>query len=146
MTDMLIDGTISKEVYDDKMIEFNRKLHALAVKKQLLNESINKQKDVEKRMAELRQTLENEEVLDEFDRVVGIERLKAIHLNDSKNPLGAKKDRHEKIGLGSLSLEGIKRIVSNPIIASLPICLETPNELDGYAKEIALLQDLVKDL
>lgn len=85
-------------------------------------------------------------VLDEFDRVVGIERLKAIHLNDSKNPLGAKKDRHEKIGLGFLSLEGIKRIVSNPIIASLPICLETPNELDGYAKEIALLQDLVKDL
>ena len=85
-------------------------------------------------------------VLDEFDRVIGIDRLKAIHLNDSKNPLGAKKDRHEKIGLGSLSLDGIKRIVSNPIIASLPICLETPNELDGYAKEIALLQDLVKDL
>ena len=70
MTDMLIDGTISKEVYDDKMIEFNRKLHTLAGKKQLLNESINKQKDVEKRMAELRQTLEHEEILDEFDRVV----------------------------------------------------------------------------
>ena len=70
MTDMLIDGTISKEVYDDKMIEFNRKLHTLVGKKQLLNESINKQKDVEKRMAELRQTLENEEILDEFDRVV----------------------------------------------------------------------------
>ena len=70
MTDMLIDGTITKEVYDDKMIEFNRKLHTLAGKKQLLNESINKQKDVEKRMAELRQTLENEEILDEFDRVV----------------------------------------------------------------------------
>ncbi len=70
MTDMLIDGTINKEVYDDKMIEFNRKLHTLAGKKQLLNESINKQKDVEKRMAELRQTLENEEILDEFDRVI----------------------------------------------------------------------------
>lgn len=70
MTDMLIDGTISKEAYDDKMIEFNRKLHTLAGKKQLLNESINKQKDVEKRMAELRQILENEEILDEFDRVV----------------------------------------------------------------------------
>ena len=66
MTDMLIDGTISKEVYDDKMVEFNRKLHTLVGKKQLLNESINKQKDVEKRMAELRQTLENEEILDEF--------------------------------------------------------------------------------
>ena len=70
MTDMLIDGTISKEVYDDKMIEFNRKLHTLNGKKQLLTESINKQKDVEKRMAELRRTLENEEILDEFDRVV----------------------------------------------------------------------------
>ena len=70
MTDMLIDGTISKEVYDDKMIEFNRKLHTLAGKKQLLNESINKQKDVEKRMSELRDTLEKEKVLDEFDRVV----------------------------------------------------------------------------
>ncbi len=87
-----------------------------------------------------------EAVLEEFDRVIGIERLKAIHLNDSKNPLGAKKDRHEKIGLGSLALEGIRRIVSNPIIASLPICLETPNELDGYKMEIALLQDMVKDL
>lgn len=69
MTDMLIDGTISKEVYDDKLIEFNRNLHTLVGKKQLLNESINKQKDVEKRTAELRQTLKNEEILDEFDRV-----------------------------------------------------------------------------
>ncbi len=87
-----------------------------------------------------------EAVLEEFDRIIGIERLKAIHLNDSKNPLGTRKDRHEKIGLGSLALDGIRRIVSNPIIASLPICLETPNELDGYAKEIALLQNMVKDL
>ena len=70
MTDMLIDGTIPKEIYDDKMIEFNRKLHVLDGKKQLLDESINKQKDVGKRMAELRLTLENEEILDEFDRVV----------------------------------------------------------------------------
>ena len=70
MTDMLIDGTITKEVYDDKMIEFNRKLHTLDGKKKLLEESIDKQKDVGKRMAELRQTLENEEILDEFDRVV----------------------------------------------------------------------------
>ena len=87
-----------------------------------------------------------EAVLDEFDRVIGIERLKAIHLNDSKNPLGAKKDRHEKIGLGHLSLEGIEKIVKNPIIASLPICLETPNELDGYAKEIALIQEMVRNI
>ena len=70
MTDMLIDGTITKEVYDDKLIEFNRKLHVLDGKKQLLDESINKQKDVVKRLAELRLTLENEEILDEFDRVV----------------------------------------------------------------------------
>ena len=70
MTDMLIDGTITKEVYDDKLIEFNRKLHTLDGKKKLLEESIDKQKDVGKRMAELRQTLENEEILDEFDRVV----------------------------------------------------------------------------
>lgn len=70
MTDMLIDGTITKEVYDEKMIEINRKLHTLDGKKMLLNESIDKQKDVGKRMAELRLTLENEEILDEFDRVV----------------------------------------------------------------------------
>lgn len=70
MTDMLIDGTISKEVYDEKLIEINRKLHTLDGKKMLLNESIDKQKDVGKGMAELRLTLENEEILDEFDRVV----------------------------------------------------------------------------
>lgn len=85
-------------------------------------------------------------VLEEFDRIIGIERLKAIHLNDSKNPLGAKKDRHEKIGEGHLGLEGIKRIVTNPIISRLPICLETPNELEGYAREIALIQQMVADL
>lgn len=70
MTDMLIDGIISKEVYDEKMVEINRKLHVLDGRKMLLNESIDKQKDVGKRMAELRLTLENEEILDEFDRVV----------------------------------------------------------------------------
>lgn len=85
-------------------------------------------------------------VLEDFDKIIGIDRLKAIHLNDSKNPLGAKKDRHEKIGEGHLGLEGIRRIVTNPIISRLPICLETPNELDGYAKEIALIQQMVADL
>lgn len=70
MTDMLIDGTITKEAYDEKMIEINWKLHTLDSKKMLLNESIDKQKDVGKRMAELRLTLENEEILDEFDRGV----------------------------------------------------------------------------
>ena len=83
-----------------------------------------------------------EAVLEEFDKIIGIDRLKAIHLNDSKNPLGAKKDRHEKIGLGTLELSGIKKIITNPIISKLPICLETPNELDGYAKEIKHVKEL----
>ena len=85
-------------------------------------------------------------VMEEFDRIIGIDRLKAIHLNDSKNPLGAHKDRHETIGNGHLTLESIVKIVSHPIISKLPICLETPNELDGYAKEIALLKEAVAKL
>ncbi|MBR2024643.1 MAG: deoxyribonuclease IV [Clostridia bacterium] len=85
-------------------------------------------------------------VIKEFDRIIGIDKLKAIHLNDSKNPLGAKKDRHETIGNGYLSLESIIKIISHPVISKLPICLETPNELDGYAKEIALLKDAVTNL
>lgn len=85
-------------------------------------------------------------VIEEFDRIIGIEKLKAIHLNDSKNPLGAKKDRHETIGNGYLTLDSIIKIISHPVISKLPICLETPNELDGYAKEIALLKDAVADL
>ena len=83
-------------------------------------------------------------VLKEFDRIIGIDRLKAIHLNDSKNPLGARKDRHEKIGDGSLGLEGVKSIVTNPMISHLPFVLETPNDLDGYAREIALIKEMVK--
>lgn len=82
-------------------------------------------------------------VMEEFDRVIGIDRLKAIHLNDSKNPLGAKKDRHETIGSGHLTLDSIIKIITHPVISKLPICLETPNELDGYAKEIALLKEAV---
>lgn len=70
MTDMLIDGTISKEVYDEKVLEFTRKLHTLSERRYLLEESINKQKDVGKRMSALRETLISEQVLDEFDRVV----------------------------------------------------------------------------
>jgi deoxyribonuclease-4 len=85
-------------------------------------------------------------VIEEFDRIIGIENLKAIHLNDSKNPLGAKKDRHETIGNGHLTLDGIIKIVSHPVISKLPICLETPNELDGYAKEIALIKKAVENL
>lgn len=85
-----------------------------------------------------------DEVLDEFDRVIGLHRLKAVHLNDSKNPFGSHKDRHEKIGEGTLGLEAIVRVISHPALKNLPFYLETPNELEGYAREIALLKDLVQ--
>ncbi len=81
-------------------------------------------------------------VLAEFDAVLGLERLRAIHLNDSKNPFNSHKDRHEKIGEGSLGLEAIKRIINHSALRDLPFFLETPNEPEGYAKEIALLQSL----
>ena len=79
-------------------------------------------------------------VLEEFDRVLGLHRLKAIHLNDSKNPLGARKDRHACIGEGEIGLEALSRVVRHPALKHLPFCLETPNELPGYAKEIALMR------
>lgn len=88
---------------------------------------------------------ELDNVLDEFDRVVGIDRLKAVHLNDSKNPLGAHKDRHEKIGDGYIGIDAFERIINHPSLKKLPFFLETPNELDGYAKEIALLKSLYKE-
>ena len=81
-------------------------------------------------------------VLGEFDRVVGLKRLKAIHLNDSMNPCGSHKDRHQKIGQGTLGLEAIERIINHPALRSLPFYLETPNDVDGYAREIALLKGL----
>ena len=83
-------------------------------------------------------------VLAEFDRVVGLDRLKAIHVNDSKNPFGSHKDRHEKIGEGSIGLDAFERIINHPALRDLPFYLETPNELDGYAREIALLRGLYK--
>ena len=79
-------------------------------------------------------------VLDEFDRVIGLDRLKAIHLNDSKNICGSHKDRHEKIGEGNIGLEAIKKIINHPKLRHLPFFLETPNELSGYKKEIELLR------
>lgn len=81
-------------------------------------------------------------VLEEFDRVIGIERLRAVHINDSKNPLGSHKDRHEKIGQGTIGIEAFARIVSHPALRDLPFILETPNELPGYAEEISLLRSL----
>ncbi len=83
-------------------------------------------------------------VLEEFDRIIGLERLYAIHINDSKNPFQSHKDRHEKIGEGSLGLETIANIINHPKLKDLPFYLETPNELDGYRKEIELLKALVK--
>lgn len=77
-----------------------------------------------------------------FDQIIGLDRLHAIHLNDSKNPRGAHKDRHEKIGEGHIGLEAIGRIINHPAFKDLPFYLETPNELDGYAKEIALLRSM----
>ena len=81
-------------------------------------------------------------VLMEFDRVIGLARLKAIHLNDSKNPPGSHKDRHACIGEGTIGLEALGRIVRHPALRDLPFCLETPNELPGYAREIALLRNV----
>lgn len=81
-----------------------------------------------------------DEVLNHFDTVIGLSRLKAIHLNDSLNPLGSHKDRHAKIGEGHIGLEAMVRIINHPALKNLPFYLETPNELDGYGAEINLLR------
>ena len=81
-------------------------------------------------------------VLAEFDRVVGLDRLKALHINDSKNPFASHKDRHECIGQGSLGVSTFAKIVNHPLLADKPMILETPNELPGYQQEIALLRSL----
>lgn len=82
-----------------------------------------------------------DDVLTEFDRIIGLKRLKAIHLNDSLNPLGAHKDRHARLGEGHIGLDALKRIVNHPALRSLPFYLETPNELDGYAREIKMMRE-----
>ena len=81
-------------------------------------------------------------VLTEFDRIVGLSRLKAVHLNDSMNPLGARKDRHARIGEGHIGLDALVRVVNHPALRELPFCLETPNDLEGYKREIGLLRSL----
>ena len=83
-------------------------------------------------------------VLAEFDRVIGLSRLRAIHLNDSKNPMSSRKDRHETIGNGHIGLEALGRIINHQQLRDLPFYLETPNELPGYASEIALLVGMYK--
>ena len=82
-------------------------------------------------------------VLNRFDRIIGLHKLKAIHLNDSQNPLGAHKDRHAKIGEGFIGFEALKRITVHPALKHLPFYLETPNDLSGYAKEIAMMRESV---
>ncbi|MBQ4530234.1 MAG: deoxyribonuclease IV [Lachnospiraceae bacterium] len=81
-------------------------------------------------------------VLKEFNETIGIERLKAIHLNDSMNPFASHKDRHQKIGEGSIGIEAMERIINHPMLKELPFYLETPNDIEGYAKEIAWLKSL----
>lgn len=83
-------------------------------------------------------------VLDEFDKVIGLARLKAVHVNDSKNPLGSHKDRHEKIGEGEIGLDAVAGIVTHPRLRNLPFYLETPNDLAGYQREIALLRSIAE--
>lgn len=82
-----------------------------------------------------------EGVIGKFDRIIGLKKLKAIHLNDSLNPLGAHKDRHAKIGEGCIGEEALKRVVTHPALKDLPFYLETPNELPGYAREIAVMRE-----
>jgi deoxyribonuclease-4 len=84
-------------------------------------------------------------VLAKFDKVVGLDRLQAIHINDTKNPFGSHKDRHEKIGEGYLGLEALIRVINHPALRNLPFYLETPNEVEGYQKEIALLRGAYKE-
>ena len=81
-------------------------------------------------------------VLAEFDRIIGLDKLKALHVNDSKNPFASHKDRHELLGEGSLGMETFRRIVNHPALKDKPMILETPNELPGYQAEIAVLRSM----
>lgn len=86
-------------------------------------------------------------VLEEFDRIIGLDRLKAVHINDSMNPVGAHKDRHQKIGEGYIGLEAFERIINHPKLRDLPFYLETPHDdISGYGKEIQILRQLYKDV
>ena len=83
-------------------------------------------------------------VLSEFDRIIGLDRLRALHLNDSKNPFMSHKDRHECLGQGSLGLDTFRAIVNHPELRGKPMILETPNELPGYAREIGILREMTR--
>ena len=81
----------------------------------------------------------------EFDRVIGLEHLKAIHLNDSQNPMGSRKDRHAKIGEGTIGLPALSAVTNHPLLRTLPFVLETPNDEEGYAREIRILRERYRD-
>lgn len=81
-------------------------------------------------------------MLDEFDKVIGIDRLKAIHLNDSMNELGAHKDRHAKLGEGHIGIDTLSNVIRHPLLQDKPFILETPNDDAGYAKEIAMVKEI----
>lgn len=83
-------------------------------------------------------------VLNKFDKTIGLNRLKAIHMNDSKNPFSSGKDRHEKIGQGSIGLEALTKVINHPSLKGIPIFLETPNEVSGYGEEIKLLRSVYR--
>ncbi len=85
-----------------------------------------------------------DDILAEFDKQIGLSRLKAVHLNDSLNPVGAHKDRHAVIGGGTLGIDTLARVINHPALKELPFCLETPNDLNGYAQEIKLLRSLAR--
>ena len=85
-----------------------------------------------------------DKALNEFDKIIGLKYLKAIHLNDSMNELGSHKDRHQKIGEGTIGITNFEKIINHPVLRDLPFYLETPNDLTGYAKEISLLRNLYK--
>ena len=84
-------------------------------------------------------------VLEEFDRTLGLSRLKAVHLNDSMNPRGSRKDRHARIGEGAIGLEAFKRIINHPALRELPFILETPNDDEGWAREISMLRGYYRE-
>ena len=83
-------------------------------------------------------------VLEEFDKIIGLDRLCAIHMNDSMNPLGAHKDRHERLGDGTIGLDALEKVVTHPLLQGKPFILETPNDDAGYAKEIAWVRSVMK--
>lgn len=85
-----------------------------------------------------------DKVLDDFDRIIGLDKLKAIHLNDSKNVLGSRKDRHALLGEGNITIDALINFVNHPYIKTLPIVLETPNDVPGYKKEIEFIRESVK--